>query len=63
MENAYKDGSTSKKELVERLSAKGKKFEDKEANSFGEFYLIDRQGNLQLWDRDGLITTAKRIGR
>ena len=61
MENKYRDGSSSKKEIVERPCAKGKKFQDKEGNRFGEFYLIDNQGNLQLWDQDGLISTAKKI--
>jgi len=62
MENTYADGSSRKNEIVAGPSTSGKKFEDKEGNSFGEFYLIDSQGNLQLWDQDGLISTAKKIG-
>ena len=62
IENTYKDGSSGKKEIVEKLSGKDRTFREKERNSFGEFYLIDSQGNLQLWDREGLISTAKKIG-
>ena len=62
MENTYEDGSSGKREIVAKPSTSGKKFEDKEGNRFGEFYLIDSQGNLQLLDQDGLISTAKKIG-
>lgn len=61
IENTYKDGSSGKKEIVEKLSGKDRTFREKERNSFGEFYLIDSQGNLQLWDQEGLISTAKKI--
>lgn len=61
MENTYKDGSSGKKEIVEKLSGKKRTFRNKEGSSFGEFYSIDNQGNLQLWDKDGIISTAKKI--
>ncbi len=61
MENKYKDGSSGKKEIVEKLSGKKRTFRNKEGSSFGEFYFIDTQGNLQLWDKDGIISTAKKI--
>lgn len=62
MENVFPDGSKGKKEIVPEPSATGKRYEDKDGNDFGEFYLIDSQGNLQLWDQDGLISTAKAVG-
>lgn len=61
MENAYKDGSSGKKEIVERLSGKDRRFQGKEGSSVGEFYLIDSQGNLQMWDEEGIISTARKI--
>ena len=61
IEQRFKDGSHMKEEIVERRSPSGRRFEDKEENSYGEFYLIDYQGNLQLWDQEGLIATAKKI--
>lgn len=62
MENAFADGSSGKMEILARPSPFGKRFEDKDPNDFGEYFLIDSDGNLQLWDRDGLISTAKSIG-
>ena len=57
---SFPDGSSSKNELVERSSSDGRKFEDKKGANFGEFYLLDSQGNLQVWDQDGLISTLKQ---
>ncbi len=62
MERTFKDGSSIKKKIVTKASTSGKKFEDKEENGFGEYYWIDERGNLQFWDQDGWISTAKRIG-
>ena len=62
MESVWYDGSSGKKEIVEKLSDQRRTFREKERNSFGEFYLIDSQGNLQLWDQEGLISTAKKTG-
>ena len=62
IENKYTDGSVGKKEIVKKTSNNGEAFQKKESNSFGEFYLIDAKGNLQLWDKEGLISTAKKIG-
>lgn len=61
MENAYKDGSIGKKEIVEIPSSKNRKFQRKEGSSVGEYYLIDSQGHLQIWDEEGYILTAKKI--
>jgi len=62
IENTYKDGSSGKKEIIEELSGKDRRFQKKEGSSVGEFYLIDSQGNLQMWDEEGIITTARKIG-
>jgi len=61
IENTYTDGSSGKKEIVEKSSGKIRTFRRKEGSSVGEFYLIDKQGNLQLWDKEGIIKTAKKI--
>lgn len=61
IENTYKDGSSGKKEIVEKLSGKDRTFRKKEGSSVGEFYLIDKQGNLQLWDQEDIIWTAKKL--
>ncbi len=62
IENTYKDGSSGKKEIVEKLAGKDRTFRKKEGSSVGEFYLIDNQGNLQMWDEEGIISTARKIG-
>ena len=61
MERTFKDGSNSNEEMVEKPSSSGKRFEEKSGSSFGEHYIIDRQGNLQIRDQEGLIATAKKI--
>ncbi|MCK4998179.1 MAG: hypothetical protein KAS23_01545 [Anaerohalosphaera sp.] len=61
MENKYTDGSGGKKEMVEKSSRGKRTFQITEKNRAGEFYLIDKQGNLQLWDKEGIIWTAKKI--
>jgi len=61
MENTYKDGSSSIKEIIKKSSERGRKFERKEGSDVGEYYLIDNQGNLQFWDEEGIISTAKKI--
>ena len=62
MESVWYDGSRGKKEIVEKLSGRKRTFRRKEGSSVGEFYLIDNQGNLQMWDEEGIISTAKKIG-
>ena len=57
------DDDSFKKEVVEKVFLnKYRMFLEKEENSFGEFYVIDSQGDLQTWDQEGLISTAKKIG-
>ena len=61
MEQKLKDGSMLNKELVKKTSSRGQRFEEKEGSRFGEYYLIDRRGNLEVGDQDGLIATATKI--
>ena len=60
MEDEYRDGSSGREELVEESYSRGGKFKPKKANDFGEYFVIDKRGNLQYWDRDGLFDAAKR---
>jgi len=62
MESVYYDGSSGKMEVVEKLSGRNRRLQRKEGSSVGEFYLIDVQGNLQMWDEEGIISTARKIG-
>ncbi|MCK4913717.1 MAG: hypothetical protein KAI59_04270 [Planctomycetes bacterium] len=65
MEYMFEDGGTLKMEIVEKFSDKGRAFRKNKGNN-REYYLIDSQGNLQVWDWDQeeevLVTTAKKIG-
>jgi len=47
--------------LVEKPSPLGQRFDMKEGSSFGDHWVINREGNLQIRDNAGLISTAKRI--
>ena len=61
LQTKYKDGSGGKTEVIEKRSAGSRRFQDKEGSRVGEFYLLDKHGDLQLWDREGLISTARKI--
>ena len=62
VEQVFTDGSGSlKKELVEKRSPLGRRFDQVEAGTAGDHWIIDSRGNLQLHDNDGLITTLRKI--
>ncbi|MBT3278224.1 MAG: hypothetical protein HN909_03600 [Phycisphaerales bacterium] len=60
IETKFKDGSVLQRELVETKSVKGRRFEKEEGSAVGDFYLLDSEGNLQMWDNTGLIVTLKK---
>ncbi len=61
MEQRFPDGTSSNSEIIENKSSDGRRFQDKEGSDFGDYYLIDRQDNLQIRDQEGLIATAIKI--
>lgn len=61
LEEKYKDGSIGHKEMVKKASQSGERFEKKGGSTTGDYYLIDKQGNLQIRDQIGLISTARKI--
>jgi len=63
MENTYKDGSSGEAELLEKKSPLGRRFEkaDGSGSDFGDHWILDASGNLQLRDNRGLISTAKKF--
>ena len=58
-EHIFDDGQKLTDSLIEVQSSKGRRFDN--ANGLGEYFIIDRQGNLEMWDRYGLVTTARRL--
>ena len=59
-EQIFKDGSSFKRELVEKQSPLGRRF-DRVDSRTGDHWVITSNGNLQLRDNDGLIRTAKEV--
>lgn len=61
MVRKFKDGSGSEKEMIQKKHSGKLRFEEKEGNDFGEYYLIERNGNLGAYDSAGLISTMQAI--
>ncbi len=57
----FKDGSSMDTKVKETRTSKGRRFEDRKGNDFGEFYLLASDGSLESWDRDGLIFTLAAV--
>lgn len=57
----FKDGSGSEKEMIQKNQSGRLRFEEKEGNDFGEYYVIERNGNLGAYDSNGLINTMCSI--
>jgi hypothetical protein len=57
----FKGGSGSEKEMIQKKQSGRLRFEEKVGNNFGEYYLVDRKGNLGVYDNAGLITTMSSI--
>lgn len=57
----FKDGSGSEKEMIQKNQSGRLRFEEKGGNDFGEYYLIERNGNLGAYDNAGLINTMRSI--
>ena len=60
-EQKFTDGGSLKKEMVEKRSPLGRRFDPVEASRAGDHWIIDSRGNLQSRDNEGLITTARKI--
>jgi len=57
----FKDGSGSEEEMIQKNQSGRLRFEEKGGNDFGEYYLIERNGNLGSYDSAGLISTMHSI--
>lgn len=61
IEQKFRDGSVFKKELIEKQSAIGRRFDMVEGSHTGDYWIIDASGNLQSRDNEGLINTASKV--
>lgn len=60
MEQTWETGPRNV-EMTMKATSRGRRFAEKEPNSFGEYYIIDKAGRLQSFDRSGPISTAEII--
>jgi hypothetical protein len=61
MESTYQDGSGGTDEIVESQSNLGRRFESLGGSTAGDHWILDSNGDLQLRDDQGWISTAKKI--
>ncbi len=61
MESTYKDGSSGSNEIVESQSPLGRRFNKPGGSTAGDHWVLDSNGDLQLRDDEGLISTAKKL--
>ena len=59
MNQKFPDGSSIKRTLVETIISGKKALLDPSTEQYQEYYVIDRQGNLGMYDSEGFIRTAK----
>lgn len=57
LRSIYNDGSHGTQRLVRSHTRRGTRFQN--PGSGGDYYILNRHGNLELWDSMGRITTAK----
>jgi hypothetical protein len=57
----FEDGSRSEIMLREQSSDHGRRFDRIPTSRFGEYYVIAKTGELEMWDIEGLICTARRL--
>lgn len=55
----YKDGSEASKKLIEKIVNGQKRWIEKD-NVFGEYYVLNNDGNLSIYDTEGLIKTLPK---
>lgn len=58
--STFKDGSSGTKEFVSKKISGRSVLVDAEGSDFGEFYLVNAQGDLEFWGENGNFYTAKK---
>ncbi len=61
LKTKYYDGSGSTDEVIKKISASGTKLTEKNGNPHGEYFIIDKNGDLHAGDRDGLFLKYKKL--
>ncbi|WP_222832926.1 hypothetical protein [Pseudomonas sp. SC3(2021)] len=60
VQSTFKDGSSGTKEFVSKKISGRSVLVDVEGSDFGEFYLVNAQGDLEFWGENGSFYTAKK---
>lgn len=55
---AFPDGSQSKHVVKRRKTKQGLRFKGPDTSGTGDYYVVNENGALEMWDNDGKITTA-----
>jgi len=61
MINKFKDGSGSEEEMIQKKQSGKLRFEEKVGNDFGEYYLIESNGRLAIYDNSGFGFSMRPI--
>jgi len=61
IEQMFKTGGTLTNEVVESESSLARRFDKVEGSTAGDHWVVGPDGNLQVRDNDGLISSGKRI--
>lgn len=61
MESTFKDGSVGTYEMTQRNTSRGPRFDHKNGFASGDHYILNRSGQLEIRDSDGLITIARKV--
>ena len=56
-----KDGSSSEREMIQKRQSGLLRFEEKVGRRQGEYFLVERNGNLSIYDNIGLIVTMRSV--
>jgi len=57
MVRQFLDGSGSETEMIQKKQDGKTRFEEKKGNSFGEYYIVEQNGDLATYDKSGFIRT------
>lgn len=57
----FKNGSSSEKEMIQKMQYERLRFEEIGGNNFGDYILIDNNGRLYVYDYTGLLSTMRSI--
>lgn len=61
MEVTYNDGSSGIDEMIENKISKGTRYQEIGTGEGVDYFIINSEGNLEIWDDYGLVGTAKKL--